>query len=202
MNAKSKLGTSEPITSVTLPDESKLSQLNKGLLIANIQKEMEEPGYTPIGRITKNRKVIQRRQEYCSDVERALNEAELTTALLSETESSKKINEKIYQPEDIINYYNGVFLDQVHQIRDKLFRMISLLLLDLETAQDNQKHDPKKMEYKKFTFFDVSLASKSAGGKDCEGDGGDGGDNRAPVRLVQKVDDLHHRVDTACCSEA
>jgi predicted nucleotidyltransferase len=140
--------------------ESKLSQLNKGLLIANVQKEMKEPGYTPINRITRNRKVVQRRQEYCADIERVINEAELTTALLSETKDGKTINGKVYQPEEIINYYNGIFLDQVHQIRDKLFRMVSLQLLDLGTAQDNQKKDPKKMEYKKFVDKNKEQLSK------------------------------------------
>lgn len=130
--------------------DSKLSQLNKGLLIANIQKEMEEPGYTPIGRITRNRKVVQRRQEYCSDIERALNEAELTTSLLSETENSKKINEKVYQPEDIISYYNGIFLDQVHQIKDKLIRMVMLLLLIPEKTPDHLKKDPNKVKLNTF----------------------------------------------------
>lgn len=154
------MDTKKSRKAVTVPKESHLSQLNKGLLIANVQKEMEEPGYTPIGRITRNRKVVQRRQEYCSDIERAINEAELTTTLLSETEDSKNISGKVYQPEEIINYYNGVFLDQVHQIRDKLFRMISLQLLNLDTAQDNQKKDPKKMEYKKFVDKNEALLKK------------------------------------------
>ena len=61
-----------------------------------------------------------------------------------------KVGEKSYQPEEIISYYNGIFLDQVHQLKDKLFRMIALLLLVPETAQDNQKKDPKKIEYQPF----------------------------------------------------
>ena len=158
----SKINTEKPTPPVTPPQESKLSQLNKGLITMNVIKEMEEPGYTPIGRITKNRKVVQRRQEYCSDIERAISEAELTSVLLSEIKENdlKKVGEKTYQPEDVINYYNGVFLDQVHQIRDKLFRMIALLLLDLDTAQDSQKKDPKKMEYKKFVDKNEEIIKK------------------------------------------
>ena len=61
--------------------ETNLAQLARGLLLMNIQKEMDEPGYTPIDRITKNRKVVQRRQEYCSDIERVISEAKLTIHL-------------------------------------------------------------------------------------------------------------------------
>jgi len=149
MDTKSKKDTSKPKSSA-LPVESKLSQLNKGLLIASVQKEMEEPGYTPIGRITKNRKVVQRRQEYCSDIEKVVNEVELTTTLLSETKDAKKIGKKIFQPEEIINYYNGIFLDQVHQIKDKLVRLVALLLLIPEKTPDHLKKDPKSIKLNKF----------------------------------------------------
>ncbi len=137
-------------SSSTLTASSKLSQLNTGLLFFSIQKEMEEPAYTAMDRITKNRKVVSRRQEYCSDLERVIDEVKLTTHLLSEVKNEIKIDEKVHQPEEVIGYYNGIFLDQVHQIKDKLFRMIALLLLVPETAQDNQKKDPKDIKYKPF----------------------------------------------------
>lgn len=130
--------------------ETKLAQLARGLLLLNIQKEMDEPGYTPIDRITKNRRVIQRRQEYCSDIERVIDEAKLTIHLQLGVQTEIRVGEKLYQPEEIISFYNGIFLDQVHQLKDKLFRMIALLLLVPETAQDNQKKDPKKIDYQPF----------------------------------------------------
>lgn len=129
---------------------SKLSQLTTGLLILNIKKEVEEPGYTPIGRITTNRKVVQRRQEYSSELERVISEAKLTTVLLAEVKEQKKVEEKVYEPEEIINYYNGIFLDQVHQIKDKLFRLVALLLLVPENVPDSQKKDPRKIKYQPF----------------------------------------------------
>ena len=116
----------------------------------NIQKEMDEPGYTPIDRITRNRWVVQRRQEYCSDIERVLDEAKLTIHLQLELQKETKIGEKLYKPEEMISYYYGIFLDQVHQLKDKLFRMVSFLLLVPENAQDSQKKDPKKLNYKPF----------------------------------------------------
>lgn len=133
-----------------LPKTSNLSQLNTGLLLLNIEKEVEESAYSAMGRITKNRKVVSRRQEYCSDLKRVINETELTIHLLSEVQDETRIGEKILPPEEVISYYNGVFLDQVHQLKDKLFRMVDRLLLVPETAQDSQKKDPKEIKYQPF----------------------------------------------------
>lgn len=147
MNQKTKdIKPSPPAPS----KEGSLSQLNRGLMVLNIQREMEEPAYAAMDRITKNRKVISRRQEYCSDLERTIDEAKMTIVLLSEVQQEKKVGEKIHPPEEVINYYNGIFLDQVHQIKDKLFRLVALMLLVPEQAQDNQKKDPKKIDYKPF----------------------------------------------------
>jgi len=130
--------------------ESNLSKLSKGLLLANIEKEMDEPGYTAINRITKNRTVVQRRSQYCNDIERVLSEAKLTTKLMMEVKEVKTIDNKTIQPEEIIIYYNGIFLDQVHQIKDKLFRLIDRMLLIPEVSQDNRKKDPKKLKTSSF----------------------------------------------------
>lgn len=139
----------EPATPTAI-QESKLTQLSRGLLVLNIQKEMEDSAYTAMDRITKNRKVVERRQQYCSDLERVIDETKLTIQLLSEVQNETKVGNKTLPPEEVISYYNGVFLDQVHQLKDKLFRMVDRLLLVPETAQDNQKKDPKEMKYQSF----------------------------------------------------
>lgn len=145
-----KTKTSKSISTPPNINGGKLSQLNTGLLFVNIQKEMEEPAYVAMDRITKNRKVISRRQEYCSDLERVIDEAKLTTHLLSEVRDEAKIGEKSYHPEEIIGYYNGIFLDQVHQIKDKLFRLIDRILLVPETVADSKKKDPDKVKVTSF----------------------------------------------------
>lgn len=171
--------------------ETKLTQLARGLLLMNIQKEMDEPGYTPIDRITRNRWVVQRRQEYCSDIERVLDEAKLTIHLQLEVQKEIKVREKMYQPEEIISYYNGVFLEQVHQLKDKLFRMVSFLLLEPETAQENQKKDPKKLDYKPFLDKNKEILTK-AGIFELLSQWGSG--NLA--KALDKRTSHHHRVST------
>lgn len=150
----------KPITSVKQSTETKLSQLNKGLLVLNIKKEVEEPGYAPIGLITKNRSVVSRRQEYCGDLQRTIDEAKLNTYLLSEVKDEIKVGDRVYQPEETINYYNGVFLDQVHQIKDKLFRMVDRILLMPEQSQDDQKKDPREIKLGKFLSKNKEILEK------------------------------------------
>jgi len=171
--------------------ETKLVQLARGLLLMNIQKEMDEPGYTPIDRITRNRWVVQRRQEYCSDIERVIDEAKLTIHLQLEVQKELQVGSKLYQPEEIISYYNGIFLEQVHQIKDKLFRMVSFLLLVPETAQENQKKDPKKLEYKSFLDKNKEELTK-VGVFDLLSKWGSG--NLA--KALDKRTSHHHRVST------
>lgn len=150
--------TNQSDKKVTL--ESNLSKLSKGLLLTNIKKEMSEPGYTAIDRITKNRTVIQRRSQYCNDIERVLTEAELTTKLMMEVSDTKNIGDKSIQPEEIIIYYNGIFLDQVHQIKDKLFRLIDRILLIPEVSQDNRKKDPRKLKTNSFMKSNEEILKK------------------------------------------
>lgn len=140
----------------TKVEASKLSQLTTGLLLLNLKKEMEEPAYIPMGRITKNRRVIQRRNEYSTDLERVIFEAKLTTLLMSEVQASRAIAGKIFEPEEIIKYHNGVFLDQVHQIKDKLLRLIDRLLLVPENVPDSQKKDPDRIKLATFLSFHES----------------------------------------------
>jgi len=173
--------------------ETPLGVLNRGLLLLNIKQEMEESAYTAMDRITKNRKVVSRRQEYGSDIERVIQEAKLTTQLMKNIDEEIKSGDKVFNPEELINYYNGIFLDQVHQIRDKLFRMINFLLLDLETAQDNQKRDLSKLRYAKIVE-DNEQELKEAGIHDLLSEWYTPGTNI--VVAIDKRTQHHHLVST------
>jgi len=143
--------TAKNMDTGSITTDTWLAQLSKGLMILNLEKEMEDAAYSAMDRITLDRQaIVQRRQQFCSDIERVLSEIKLTNKLLSETTGEIVVGDKLFPPEEIINYYNGVFLDQVHQIKDKLFRMVALLLIEQKTALDSQKKDPKKIKYKPF----------------------------------------------------
>lgn len=137
-----------------------LQKLNTGLLLKNISKEMSEPGYTPIGRITKSRKLISREQEYCSDLIRVTDEAQLTTHLLKQTIQSTETAIRTYQPEEIIKYYNGIFLDEVHQIKDKILRLIRLLVFSEEEDAEHIELDPREVKLASFIQKHIEIINK------------------------------------------
>ena len=109
---------------------SKLSQLHIGLLMLTIKKETEEAGYSAIDSMTFEHEIIQRQSRYAGDLQRVLDELKLTVELLSEKEERKQAKHKVHEPEEIINYYNGIFLDLVHQVKDKLFRLIACIIAE------------------------------------------------------------------------
>ena len=112
-----------------MPPASKLSQLSTGLLLLCCQKELDEPQYAAIDKITFGHGVVQKRHSYVTDLERVLSELKMTNLLIDEIGSNdlKKFGAITYEPEEIINYYSGIFFDHVHQIKDKLLHLIALM---------------------------------------------------------------------------
>jgi predicted nucleotidyltransferase len=128
--------------------QSNLQKLNIGLLLLNTKREMEEPGYTAINRISFGRLTVEKRHSYSSDLERALNELRLTSHLLSEVSDKKITSNRTYEPEEIINYYSGNFFDITHQIKDKLLRMIAVI--STEPPFEKAYKEPKKVSVEGF----------------------------------------------------
>lgn len=93
-----------------------------------LQKQVAEPGPAAAGLTTFEQQVMEKRNEYAMELERVLDELKLTTALLSAVEAGKEVENKTHEPEELINYYSGVFFDLVHQIKDKLVRLVELIL--------------------------------------------------------------------------
>lgn len=85
-----------------------------------------------IDRMTYGHGVVRKRFSYANDLERVLSELNLTTSLLEKVtpESFLEIEDRRYQPEELINYYAGIFFDQVHQIKDKLLNLIMVMEAD------------------------------------------------------------------------
>ena len=140
-----------------MKDQSQLTNLKIGLLILDFEQTTNEPEYKAMDRMTKKHSVIQKRYQYAQDLERAITETELTYTLLSTVETPIVIKKKSFDPEEIVSYYDGIFLDYVHQIKDKLFRLIWWMLQD----ENNQTgfNEPEHIRLRSFQQFESLLKS-------------------------------------------
>lgn len=119
------------------PNEPPLTQLRTGLLMLIYEQKLKEKEYDVIGRQTFQHSVVSNRHSYAGELERALDELKLTADLLSEVNEKREGKYRTYEPEEIISYYNGTFLDGVHQAKDKLLRLI-----DYMAAEDGPRKRP------------------------------------------------------------
>ena len=132
-----------------------LGQLITGLLFLDFERLASEPGYEAIGRMTFGYGVIQKRYQYSNDLVRALTEAKLTAKLRSLVKTEVAIEEKTFEPEELITYYDGIFLDYIHQIKDKVFRLVWWMLQDDKTK--TRVTEPEKIKLKSLSSHDALL---------------------------------------------
>lgn len=128
-------------------DRSFLDLMNSGLLLSSMRKEIEDSAYSAIDQVTHSHRVLKSRHGYSSELIRVLDELKLTSGLLEAIDKPIKIGNKVYEPEEQINYYSGIYFGLVHQIKDKLLRLI-----DHMAAEDTQKSpypEPEKISTSK-----------------------------------------------------
>ena len=129
--------------------ETFLKKLLTCLTTLVLKKTSTEQAYEAIQRMSLQCYVIQKRSQYCLDLERALSEATLTSELLTIVENGINTKEKKYEPEELIIYYNGVFLEFIHTIKDKLLRLIWWMIQD-ENAPLKEPGTIRIINFKKF----------------------------------------------------
>lgn len=86
--------------------------------------------------------------DYGYEVARVLSELELTVLLAKQAQPVKSENGDIWITEEIIYYYNGLFLDLLHQMKDKLFIFLETIF-NLNSASYSVPIT-KKMKVKRF----------------------------------------------------
>lgn len=134
-----------------LLNQAPLAKLNTALLFLDFEKTALEPEYEAMGRMTQEYFVIQRRYQYSQDLVRALTEAKLTSKLRSEAKKSIPIEEKTFEPEEVITYYDGIFLDYIHQIKDKILRLVWWIIQDSKSKTRPQ--EPERIGLKNFKSY-------------------------------------------------
>jgi len=103
--------------------------------------------------------IIEKRYDYVGELERSFLELKLTTKLLRQVKNNIKIIGKTFTPEEIITYYNGVFINFVHQIKDKLLGLIWWLYQDENSKKYIKEPDKFKLKTVK-SLINNELTSK------------------------------------------
>jgi len=129
--------------------ETNLDQLAQGLFALYLEKQMSEPEYYVIDRQTHRLVFVSRRHSYANDVKRLLKELKINASQIKAIEFSAEDAE--FQPEELINYHLGHFFDLVHQLKDKIYQLVRLLLIEETPANPSREPgpDPLKRYFRK-----------------------------------------------------
>lgn len=138
-----------------MKNQTNFENLKTGLLFLDFKQGTEEPEYEAMDRMTKKHGIIQKRYQYAQDLDRAIKEAELTSTLLSNIDSQVNLGRKTFDPEEIVSYYDGIFLDYVHQIKDKVFRLIWWMLQDEDSK--TIPNEPEHIRLRSFRQYESIL---------------------------------------------
>jgi hypothetical protein len=104
-------------------------------------------------RMSKEHGVIQKRSQYSRDLVRALSETKLTCKLRSLAKDPVSIDGKTFESEELITYYDGIFLDYIHQIKDKILRLVWWMMQDSKTPSQ----EPDNIGLKNFKSYEEIL---------------------------------------------
>src|SRR3989344_2507598 len=106
--------------------KSNFDKLKAGCLFRALQKENSEPENIAIGQISKELRFLQRQPEYANEIERELKELRLTTSLIKECQGIELVAGISRQ--ELLAYYQGIFLTLVHQMKDKIMQLVHLIM--------------------------------------------------------------------------
>ncbi len=105
--------------------KTNLDKLKTGCLFRSLRKENNEPENIAIGQISKELRFLQRQSEYTHEIERVLKELRLTAALIKECQTREP--PAGISRQELLAYYQGVFLTLVHQMKDKIMQLVNLM---------------------------------------------------------------------------
>jgi predicted nucleotidyltransferase len=110
--------------------ESYSDQLKSGLLLASIEQTTKEPENYVLGRISHQALFLQKRSQYAHEVGRVIDELRMTVSLMEHIPGNFQIQDLSAKEETLLLYFQGIFFDLTHQLKDKLLQLIHLLTFD------------------------------------------------------------------------
>ncbi len=105
--------------------KTNLDKLTIGCLLRSYRKENGEPENIAIGQVSSELKFLQRQREYASEIERVMKELRLTVLLIKDCQTREPVAG--FSRQAFVAYYQGVFFSLVHQIKDKIVKLVNLM---------------------------------------------------------------------------
>ncbi len=105
-----------------------LEKLKAGTLFRSVRKESSEPENIAVGQVSKELRFLQRQSQYASEIDRVVRELRLTCALIEACRTSEVPQD--VKRQDLLAYYQGNFLNLVHQMKDKILQIVDLISED------------------------------------------------------------------------
>jgi len=121
------------------PYANNFEKLKAGTLFRSIKKENSEPENIASGQVSKELRFLQRQSQYVSEIERVLKELQLTVSLIGECKTCVAPGKTSRQ--DLLAYYQGVFLTLVHQMKDKIMQFVHLITEEITPEKPSIEKD-------------------------------------------------------------
>jgi predicted nucleotidyltransferase len=131
--------------------QSWFEKLRFGLLFALEKQRAKEPGYDAINQYSFKASKFSRASQYAGDIERIKKELYLSYSLICEPPDEVFFVKHKTTKEDYIMYNQGYFLDLVHQLKDKLMKLIDVTSTLFDERIDKKYREPKKLKIQKIS---------------------------------------------------
>jgi len=114
--------------------ESYFDQLKTGLMLASIEQTTKEPENYVLERMSHRDLFLQKRSRYAQEIDRVIEELRITLSLMEHIPGKFQVQELSAKEENLLLYFQGIFFDLIHQLKDKLLQLV--YLLTFETVPD------------------------------------------------------------------
>lgn len=117
--------------------KNNFDKLKAGCLFRSLNKENNEPENIAVGQISKELRFLQRQSEYANEIERVLKELRITVGYIRDCRTKELPTDATRQ--ELLAYYQGIFLTLVHQMKDKITLLINLMTeVDIPEKPDKE----------------------------------------------------------------
>lgn len=118
------------------------------LLIQSYKESVDEPEYMAINSESTTKAYLDLRWQYANEIIRIIKDLELTIYLMEYEYPVESVITKSFPKENIIIFYQGVFLDLIHQLKHRIIQLVQFLNFTPPPKEEFLDQDFKKQKGK------------------------------------------------------